>query len=45
MDGVRQMVKQGKSLDEIKKELKIPGTEDWAGKDRLPITSKRLIAV
>jgi len=34
MDGVRQMVKQGKSLDEIKKELKIPGTEDWAGKDR-----------
>jgi cyclase len=34
MDGVRQMVKQGKSLDEIKKELKIPGTEDWEGKDR-----------
>ena len=34
MDSVRQMVKQGKSLDEIKKELKIPGTEDWEGKDR-----------
>jgi cyclase len=34
MDGVRQMVKQGKSLDEIKKELKIAGTEDWEGKDR-----------
>ncbi len=34
MDGVRQMVKQGKSLDEIKKELKIPGTEDWQGQDR-----------
>ena len=34
MDGVGQMVKQGKSLDEIKKELKIPGTEDWQGKDR-----------
>jgi cyclase len=34
MDGVRQLVKQGKSLDEIKKELKIPGTEDWEGKDR-----------
>ena len=34
MDGVRQMVKEGKSLDEIKKELKIPGTEDWEGKDR-----------
>src|SRR6185436_2908479 len=30
MDGVRQMVSQGKSLEEIKKELKIPGTEDWA---------------
>ena len=36
MDGVRQMVKQGKSLDDIKKELKIPGTEDWEGKDRFP---------
>jgi cyclase len=36
MDGVRQMVNQGKSLDEIKKELKIPGTEDWEGKDRFP---------
>jgi len=36
MDGVRQLVKQGKSLDEIKKELKIAGTEDWAGKDRIP---------
>src|SRR5918999_1471041 len=34
MAGVRQMVKQGKTLDEIKKELKIPGTEDWDGKDR-----------
>ncbi|MGH7871602.1 MAG: hypothetical protein ACREQO_05225 [Candidatus Binatia bacterium] len=34
MDGVRQMVQQGKSLDEIKKELKIPGTEDWEGQDR-----------
>ena len=34
MAGVRQMVKQGKSLDEIKKELKIQGTEDWEGKDR-----------
>lgn len=34
MDGVRQMVKQGKSLDEIKKEFKIPGTEDWEGQER-----------
>jgi cyclase len=36
MEGVRAMVKAGKSLDDIKKELKIPGTEDWAGKDRYP---------
>ena len=36
MDRVGQMAKQGKSLDEIKKELRIEGTDDWAGKDRLP---------
>jgi cyclase len=36
MEGVGAMVKVGKSLDEIKKELKIPGTEDWEGKDRFP---------
>lgn len=36
MKGVSAMVKQGKSLDEIKKELKIAGTEDWEGKDRFP---------
>jgi len=30
------MAKDGKSLNEIKKELKIPGTEDWEGKDRYP---------
>src|ERR1044071_3791507 len=35
MNGVRQMVKEGKSLEQIKKELKIPGTEDWEGQDRL----------
>lgn len=33
---VGAMVKAGKSLDEIKKELKIAGTEDWEGKDRFP---------
>lgn len=33
---IGQMVKQGKSLDEVKKELKIPGTEDWESKDRYP---------
>jgi cyclase len=36
MDRVKQMAQQGKSLDEIKKELRIPGTEDWEGKDRFP---------
>lgn len=36
LDRVKQMVQQGKSLDAIKKELKIPGTEDWEGKDRFP---------
>ena len=34
MAGVREMVQQGKSLDEIKKEFKIAGTEDWEGQDR-----------
>jgi cyclase len=36
LEGVGAMVKAGKSLDDIKKELKIPGTEDWEGKDRYP---------
>jgi cyclase len=36
MDRVKQMAQQGKSLDEIQKELRIPGTEDWEGKDRFP---------
>jgi hypothetical protein len=36
LERVGQMVKQGKSLDEIKKELRVPGTEEWEGKDRFP---------
>lgn len=36
VERVGAMVKQGKSLDEIKKELVIPDTEDWQGKDRFP---------
>jgi cyclase len=36
MDRVKQMVQQGKSLDDIKKDLRIQGTDDWEGKDRLP---------
>ena len=30
------MVKAGKSLDEIKKDLRMPETEGWEGRDRLP---------
>jgi cyclase len=33
---VGAMVKAGKSLDDIKKELRMPETDDWAGKDRFP---------
>lgn len=36
LERVGALVKAGKSLDDIKKELKIPGTEDWEGKDRFP---------
>jgi len=36
LERVGAMVKAGKSLEDIKKELKVPGTEDWAGKDRFP---------
>ena len=36
VERVGQMVKQGKSLDEIKKDLRMPETDDWEGKDRFP---------
>jgi cyclase len=36
MDGVTAMHKAGKSLDQIKKELKIARTEDWEGQERFP---------
>ncbi len=36
LDRVKQMAQQGKSLDQIKKELKMPEYEDWGGKDRFP---------
>jgi cyclase len=36
LDRVKQMVQQGKSLDQIKSELKIPEYVDWEGKDRFP---------
>jgi cyclase len=35
LDRVGKMVRDGKSLDEIKKELKMPEYADWAGQDRL----------
>ena len=41
LERVGAMAKQGKSLDEIKKELRMPETDDWAGKDRSPTISKR----
>lgn len=34
---VTEMAKQGKSLDEIKKELKMPEYADWSGQDRLGV--------
>ena len=34
---VTEMANQGKSLDEIKKELKMPEYADWAGQDRLGV--------
>jgi cyclase len=37
MKRVGEMAAQGKSLDEIKKELKMPEYADWAGQDRLPV--------
>jgi cyclase len=36
LERVGAMAKQGKSLDEIKKELHMPETADWEGKDRFP---------
>lgn len=36
LERVGQMVKQGKSLDEIKNELRMPEYDDWQGKDRFP---------
>jgi cyclase len=34
---VGEMVAQGKSLEEIKTELKMPEYADWSGQDRLPL--------
>jgi cyclase len=37
MKRVAEMAAQGKSLDEIKKELKMPEYTDWQGQDRLAV--------
>ncbi|HWP23009.1 MAG TPA: MBL fold metallo-hydrolase, partial [Candidatus Binatia bacterium] len=37
MKRVGEMAAQGKSLEEIKKELKMPEYADWQGQDRLPV--------
>jgi hypothetical protein len=34
---VGEMARQGKSLEEIKKELKMPEYADWKGQDRLGV--------
>ena len=36
VDRVGKMVKEGKTLDQIKQELKLPEYDDWAAKDRIP---------
>jgi cyclase len=36
LDRVGKMVKDGKSLDEIKKEVKMPEYDQWASKERIP---------
>ena len=36
IDRVGQMVKEGKSLDQIQKELKMPEYDSWSAKDRIP---------
>ena len=36
MDRVKQMVAQGKTLEQIKAELKMPEIDDWDGKERFP---------
>jgi cyclase len=36
MDRVGRMVKEGKSLDQVKKELRMPEYDHWASKERFP---------
>ena len=36
MDRVSALMKQGKSLDDIKKDVKMPEYANWASQDRMP---------
>jgi cyclase len=36
LERVGKMAREGKSLDEIKKELRMPEYDEWASKDRIP---------
>ena len=36
VERVGKMVKEGKTLDQIKQELKLPEYDDWAAKERIP---------
>jgi len=36
IDRVRAMAAQGKTLDQLKAELKMPEADDWVGCDRCP---------
>ena len=36
VDRVGKMVKEGKSLDQIQKELQMPEYDHWMSKDRIP---------
>ena len=41
LERVGAMAKQGKSLDDIKKELRMPETDDWGVKTGSPTISRR----
>jgi hypothetical protein len=36
LERVGKMAREGKSLDQIKAELKMPEYDDWVGKERFP---------
>jgi hypothetical protein len=36
LERVGRMAREGKTLESIKAELKMPEFDDWAGKERLP---------